>query len=300
MRETVTDFRATLPLILNLRNEAMRPRHWSQLKTEIGKDFDQNSDEFTLEKVFSLGLHNFGEFIGTLSDTANKELAIEMALKEIDSAWRTIDIEMGSYKDSYFKIRSTDDLFAQLEDNVMALSQMKASRFFKTFKDKITHWESVLSHMSNVVELALAVQRSWMYLESIFMTSEDIRRQLPKESKIFDKVNELQCTIWKGFNDDSNAVNATQQKHVLPGLEEMDQKLSVVQKSLDQYLEMKRQMFPRFYFLSNDDLLDILGQQKDPSKVCNNTLPILLGSKTHHQMFRRYQIPTTQEEYTHT
>ena len=54
---------------------------------------------------------------------------------------------------------------------------------------------------------------------------------------------------------------------LLEQLNEMNGKLEEIQKSLDMYLETKRQSFPRFYFLSNDDLLEILGQSRNPEAV---------------------------------
>ena len=83
---------------------------------------------------------------------------------------------------------------------------------------------------------------------------------------------------------------------LLEQLNDMNLKLEEIQKSLDMYLETKRQIFPRFYFLSNDDLLEILGQSKNPEAVqphlkkCFDNIVKLKISKVCHTSILRYKI----------
>jgi dynein heavy chain, axonemal len=166
-----------------------------------------------------------------------------------------------------FKLRSTEDAFAALEDNTVTLSTMKASKFFVIFEKDITSWERTLSLVSEMLEMILQVQRSWQYLENIFVGSEDIRKQLPHESVSFDVVNQAFMERMAQLVSLKNIVKACTHPGMLAAFMDMDARLEKIQKSLENYLEAKRQQFPRFYFLSSDDLLEILGQAKDPQNV---------------------------------
>lgn len=54
---------------------------------------------------------------------------------------------------------------------------------------------------------------------------------------------------------------------LLDVVNKMNDKMENIQRALEQYLETKRHLFPRFYFISNDDLLEILGNSRKPEMV---------------------------------
>jgi len=64
-----------------------------------------------------------------------------------------------------------------------------------------------------------------------------------------------------------NVLKVCTSEGLLERLQEANKNLELIQKELNNYLEKKREKFARFYFLSNDDLLEILSQTKEPTAV---------------------------------
>lgn len=94
-------------------------------------------------------------------------------------------------------------------------------------------------------------------------------KQLPGEAKRFKSVDKNWRDVIKGTQAQPNTLETCirDNKTLLARLEQSNNDLDRVQKGLKEYLEAKRTVFARFYFLSNDDLLEILSQTKDVEKV---------------------------------
>nr|XP_012223058.1 PREDICTED: dynein heavy chain 2, axonemal-like [Linepithema humile] len=267
-RSKVDKFRRTLPLITELKNPAIKPRHWKRVKDTIDRDFDEMSENFTLDAIAKMQMHNFAEKISEISHAATMELAIEIGLQHIKDTWETISITMLPYKDKgIYRLKAIDDLMQTLEDHQVQLSSMKSTRFVEPFAQQVDYWERTLSTIGEVLEMVLVVQRKYIYMDNIF-TSEDIRKQLPKETDDYDKITIMLAELTSRMASHGLALSAT---HDPPGLLEilnkLDDKLEALQQALEQYLETKRRVFPRLYFISNDDLLEILAHSKRPDLI---------------------------------
>ena len=69
---------------------------------------------------------------------------------------------------------------------------------------------------------------------------------------------------------EKNVIRATGVAGLAEQLETIQQQLSLCEKALAEYLETKRLAFPRFYFSSSADLLDILSNGNQPLLVAKH------------------------------
>ncbi|DBB06680.1 TPA: Dynein heavy chain 6, axonemal [Trebouxia sp. C0004] len=126
-------------------------------------------------------------------------------------------------------------------------------------RNEVERVDRQLHLFSDTLDEWLACQKDWMYLKTIF-TAPDIQRQLPHEAKAFASVDKQFKEVMRRTRERTNAMQAATTPGLLEAFQKSNEVLETISKSLEDYLETKRMAFPRFYFLSNDELLDILAQ----------------------------------------
>ncbi|GIQ80006.1 dynein heavy chain [Kipferlia bialata] len=263
----VKNFLKTLPLVSDLRSPSMRERHWRQLMRATEVKFTI-SEDFKLEDLLALNLHNFIEDVESIVTRANKEQQMEKSLRNLEDTWGQMYFDFDTAKDGKTPLlRPSEELVETLEDHQVVIQNHASSKFVQFFEEQVTTWQQNLAAVDGVMSVWLSVQMTWGHLEPIFIGSADIRMQLPEDSERFDQIDSL----WKELMQESvatpNVVKACTREGISKRLEHIESQLALCEKSLADYLDTKRRAFPRFYFLSGTDLLDILSKSQQPHLV---------------------------------
>ncbi|KAM3174254.1 hypothetical protein ACTXT7_010920 [Hymenolepis weldensis] len=266
IKMAVEEFKPFVPLIQALRSPGMTSRMWEMISERTGILVVPKAS-LTFAKCLEMHLQDHIDVIAEVADIAGKEYSLESALNKMMHDWESINFEVQPYKQSgTYILKVAEEINQQLDDNIILTQSMSFSPYKKPFEERIMAWESRLQVTQEVIDEWINCQRSWLYLEPIF-SSEDIIRQLPVEGKRFGTVEKIWRKIMKIAHGNPNVITLCPDSRILNNLRECNNLLEQVQKGLSEYLEMKRQAFPRFFFLSDDELLEILSQTKHPTAV---------------------------------
>ncbi|NXU59271.1 DYH17 protein, partial [Turnix velox] len=274
---TVKNMITSLRAVNELQNPAIRDRHWQELMQATKVNFTMSKDT-TLADLLQLNLHNFEDEVRGIVDKALKESGMEKVLSNLDITWSTMVFEHEPHARTGIMLLKSDELLIEtLEDNQVQLQNLMTSKYLSFFLQQVSGWQQKLSTADSVISIWFEVQRTWCHLESIFIGSEDIRSQLPEDSKHFDAIDQDFKELMADAVKTPNVIEATNKPGLYKKLEMLQKRLAVCEKALAEYLETKRLAFPRFYFVSSADLLDILSNGNEPTEVSRH-LPKLFDS----------------------
>lgn len=280
-------FDKTHPLIRCVSSTYMRPRHWQRIMKHTGQFPTPDEDpEQKLSLIMSKNLHNFSSDITEICYEAEKEQELELRLIELEGIWAEVNWEMNVYnpgaseEDIVPLLKVSEENFELLETHQIDVQGMSASPYQSEFEPRVASLQLGLSSINEVVVLLSDIQRSWSYLEPLFIQSEEVKKQLPELTADFEdidvEVRKILKKAWKTFN----VREACTEVGLIKRLEGIVEKLELCKHRLKEFLDGRRRQFPRFYFMSEADLLDILSNGSHPDRIMPHCSKIYLATKT--------------------
>ncbi|KAH3764595.1 cytoplasmic dynein heavy chain [Pelomyxa schiedti] len=262
-------------IITDLHSESVRERHWDILKRKLNATWVLT--ELTLGHIWDIGVMKNEVIFRDVITQAQGEKALEEFLKAVREFWQTMVLDIVNYQNKCWLIRGWDDIFTKVAEHLNNLSSMKMSPFYKVFAEDAASWEDKLNRLHEVFDVWIDVQRRWVYLEGIFTGSADINMLLPQESSKFRSINSEFINLMKRVKQVGLAIEVLNIEGIHKTLSKIAELLGKIQKALGDYLERQRSAFPRFYFIGDEDLLEIIGNSKELPKIQKHMKKMFAG-----------------------
>jgi dynein heavy chain, axonemal len=151
----------------------------------------------------------------------------------------------------------------------MQASMVKNNPDVEPLIKEASDWEHTMLYTQEVIEIWQRVQTNYLFLVPIFSSSgiqDEVKNLLDHDG--FKQIDKSWRDIMTKLSSRNRVIDLERE---IPTLAEelrfQDERLASIQKNLNAYLESKREFFPRFYFLPNEDLIEILGDSQKPQLV---------------------------------
>lgn len=139
---------------------------------------------------------------------ATQELNNEEQVRLVDEGWKNTNFKISLYpmKGSaaeIYALTSPDEIRQLIEDHIMTLQGVGASKYSKSVKGAVAKWEKDLMKISDTIDCWMSTQKKWMYLESIF-SGEDIKQQLPDQARKFTNIDKKWADVMDSVKKNKN------------------------------------------------------------------------------------------------
>ncbi|XP_025095393.1 dynein heavy chain domain-containing protein 1-like isoform X2 [Pomacea canaliculata] len=180
--------------------------------------------------------------------------------------------------DDLYVLIEVEELKYQLEDSRISVETMLQSPYIGDIESEAKEWSSALCEIEEITDLWVVCQKKWLYLLKIFEQPK-LYRKLSQHAFKFEAVHAKFKDWMRVVSNDSKVLSVVNRRRgekgyrLLQGDNLCSLFLSLIQQQdeilqdLEQYLEKHRAHFPRLYFLSNGDLIDMVGVSRSPQSL---------------------------------
>uniref|UniRef100_A0A182QX61 Dynein heavy chain linker domain-containing protein n=1 Tax=Anopheles farauti TaxID=69004 RepID=A0A182QX61_9DIPT len=264
--EEISQFCPTVTIVCTMRASFMHDRHWRKVK-EITGCLNESEEvpgaHCSFRELTDLGLYRYEEDLLDLCYEARKEHEIELDLQRVALCVQAIEFKIHPTPNGggFLELHKPQAQFTTLEDNINTINRLRRSPHRHPFQALIDYWEKTLGTLEEMLEILVRMQSECRVLHELYRITQSI----PSGSKMdafnegFPKCFTQWCELMRYIStvrlvEDLCPVGA----EIIAEIETVRKRLNQQADALDDILRAQREAFPRFYLLSDAQLVALI------------------------------------------
>ncbi|XP_050496495.1 cytoplasmic dynein 2 heavy chain 1 [Bombus huntii] len=253
----VREVRGTIEWLQLLRGDEIAEEHWGELMSLLELKNVKSVRDITLGHLFrsANNIRDNVDKIKEITKRAAAESGIRQGLMELESWEASAHLQLQESKDSrnagIVLVEEYGSLLARAGELRLLLEGAKGASGYERFAARVARCEAGLSEVEERIKVLSTIQRKWVYLEPVYEGGA-----APNDTGRWSRANKEFRYLMGEVSRDPRV--SSLRRLPLSAFTNLKDLLDRCQKSLDEYLEEKRSSYPRLYFLSDEDLLELV------------------------------------------
>lgn len=256
IKVSLDDFSRNINIITGLRNPALRDRHWDHIAKVVGLSLHEFSS-LHLRQVMDLDLEMVQDILLDISNRATMEYQVEAKLDAMKQEIASKHFILAA-DDSVEYITNVSYALELMEDFVIASKALLKSPDASLLLPRILQWIKKVSQAAEMLESIVELQTLHRILYPVFALHGS---SVPTESAAFRTVTRFLNTLTEIIKKNSKFIILILRNDLQDGIKSTLSRLESCKYQLSSLIQTKREALPRFYFLSDVDILNIIASK---------------------------------------
>ncbi|MGL4948315.1 MAG: dynein heavy chain, partial [Mycoplasma sp.] len=269
LKQKIKEFEPILPVLYDLINPDFKANHIGDLSRAIGITIPDNLD-ITMTEWIKKGILTKRDEISDRSTYATGQKKWNATLEKMKEKYKQMKFDTMFFKNTDWVIlKDVEPLMEDIDAVLTKIVSMSNSKYAKYLQKDIHFIWSNISKAQEIIDEWLKAQKLLTQLQQIFVYG-DWKKQLSEEYPKYQTVEKQWRQIMEQVRGSPQWSEIVQMTKIKESFMKWSSVWEDVNKSLNDYLNMKRDIFPRFYFVSNEEWTWMWAQSGDPALIATN------------------------------
>lgn len=278
LRNKVRQYLALSPFAKALNSPYLTKAHKSELSYLFENILDPeslnynklNSNRITTAELLEIDTSQIHSNVLAVNVRAMHEHNLREQLTNSIEKWRKKHIPFITLESNrnVVILGNLSDFFSELEESLQVVTNILSNKYVNVIQSKAESFQKNLQDLHNAIERLNDVQTKWLFLDEIY-SSSDLRRQMTSDVQVFESSVRTLLGIYKKMFSKDNALDSGQIRSVPDSIIKLEQNFVMLQNNVENFLNKKRQSYPRLYLLTNEELLILLSRSSQSPKIIN-------------------------------